>query len=64
MVINFTGFAPLRKVLVALLGKTVAQASGLISAVLRLLFMSAPKKLLTAVIVFAGVIPATSVMYC
>lgn len=55
LVTNFTGFAPLGVVLVAILGIAVAEASGLISAVLRLLVLSSPKKLLTASIVFAGV---------
>lgn len=55
LVTNFTGFAPLGVVLVAILGIAVAEASGLISAVLRLLVLSSPKKLLTATVVFAGV---------
>ncbi len=56
LITNFTGFAPLGVVLVAILGISVAEASGLISAVMRLLVLSAPKKLLTVVIVFAGVL--------
>lgn len=56
MVPNFTGFAPLGVVLVALLGIGVAEASGLIGSVLRLLVISAPKRLLTFVVVFAGVL--------
>jgi len=56
LVSNFTGFAPLGVVLVAILGISVAEASGLISALMRLLVLSAPKKLLTVVIVFAGVL--------
>ncbi len=56
MVRNFTGFAPLGTVLVALLGIGVAQGSGLIATTLRLLVLSAPKRLLTFVIVFAGVL--------
>ena len=55
MVTNFTGFAPLGTVLVALLGIGVAEASGLIGAVMRLLVLSAPRRLLTLVVVFAGV---------
>ena len=57
---NFTGFAPLGTVLVAMLGIGVAESTGLIGAVLRLLVLSAPKKLLTLVIVFAGVISNTA----
>lgn len=60
LVTNFTGFAPLGTVLVALLGLAVAEASGLISAFLRLLVMSAPKKMLTVVVVFAGVMSHTA----
>lgn len=55
LVKNFTGFAPLGTVLVALLGIGIAESSGLISACLRALVLSAPKKLLTMVVVFAGV---------
>lgn len=52
---NYTGFAPLGTVLVALLGIGVAEKSGLIATVLRLLVHSAPRGLLTFVIVLAGV---------
>jgi aminobenzoyl-glutamate transport protein len=52
---NFTGFAPLGTVLVALLGIGVAEGSGLIGAAMRVLVLSAPQRLLTVVIVFAGV---------
>ncbi|ODU45359.1 AbgT family transporter [uncultured Aquimonas sp.] len=55
MVKNFTEFAPLGTVLVALLGIGVAEHSGLIGATLRLLVLSAPRFLLTPVMVFAGV---------
>ncbi|HLU13251.1 MAG TPA: AbgT family transporter [Arenimonas sp.] len=54
-VTNFTGFAPLGVVLVALIGIGVAEHSGLIGAALRLLVLSAPRALLTPVLVFAGV---------
>lgn len=60
LVSNFTGFAPLGTVLVALLGLAVAEASGLIQTSLRLLVMSSPKKLLTVVVVFAGVLSHTA----
>jgi aminobenzoyl-glutamate transport protein len=55
MVSNFTGFAPLGTVLVALLGIGVAESSGLIGACMRLVVLSAPRRLLTAVLVFCGV---------
>jgi aminobenzoyl-glutamate transport protein len=60
MVTNFTGFAPLGTVLVALLGIGIAEGSGLIGTVLRLVVLSSPKRLLTFVIVFAGVISNTA----
>jgi aminobenzoyl-glutamate transport protein len=55
LVTNFTGFAPLGVVLVAMLGIAVAEGSGLISAALRAIVLSAPRRLLTVVVVFAGV---------
>ena len=55
MITNFTGFAPLGTVLVALLGIAVAESSGLIGTTMRLLVLSAPRKLLTLVVVFSGV---------
>ncbi|MFO8053652.1 MAG: AbgT family transporter [Bacteroidales bacterium] len=60
MVENFTSFAPLGTVLTALLGIGVAEASGLMSTSLRLLVLSAPKKLLTFAIVFAGILSNTA----
>lgn len=56
MITNFTSFAPLGTVLVSLLGIGVAERSGLISSVLRMIVLASPKKLLTFVIVFAGVL--------
>lgn len=55
MVTNFTGFAPLGVVLVAMLGIGIAESSGLIGTVIRLLVISAPSRLLTMIIVFSGV---------
>ena len=60
MVTNYTGFAPLGTVLVAMLGIGIAEGSGLIGAVLRLLVLSAPRHLLTFVIVLAGVLSNTA----
>ena len=54
-VTNFTGFAPLGTVLVAMLGVGVAESTGLISAALRKLVLSAPARLITIIVVFAGV---------
>lgn len=55
LVTNFTGFAPLGTVLVALIGIGVAEHSGLIAASLRKLVLAAPRQLLTPIVVFAGV---------
>ena len=55
LVTNFTGFAPLGTVLVALLGIGIAEGSGLIGSLLRMLVLNSPKKMLTVVIVFCGV---------
>ena len=60
LVTNFTSFAPLGTVLVSLLGIAIAEHSGLIGTVLRLLVLKAPKKLLTFVIVFAGILSNTA----
>jgi aminobenzoyl-glutamate transport protein len=60
MVTNFTGFAPLGTVLVALLGIGIAEGSGLIGAALRLIVLKSPPRLLTLVIVFAGVVSNTA----
>lgn len=60
LISNFTSFAPLGTVLVSLLGIAVAEHSGLISAALRLIVLNSPKKILTFVVVFAGVISNTA----
>lgn len=60
MVVNFTAFAPLGTVLVALLGVGIAEGSGLIGSALRLVVISSPPRLLTFVIVLAGVISNTA----
>lgn len=60
MVVNFTSFAPLGTVLVALLGIGIAEGSGLIGTVLRKIVLASPNRLLTFVIVFAGVISNTA----
>jgi aminobenzoyl-glutamate transport protein len=54
-VTNFTSFAPLGTVLVAMIGIGVAEASGLIGALMRLLVLNSPRFLLTPVVVFCGV---------
>jgi aminobenzoyl-glutamate transport protein len=64
-VTNFTGFAPLGIVIVAMLGIGLAEHSGLIAVMIRLLVLSSPHKLLTFIIVFAGVMSnlASSIGY-
>ncbi len=56
MVDNYTGFAPLGIVMVALLGIGIAESSGLISAVIRLLVLKAPSSMLTFILVLAGIL--------
>lgn len=60
LVTNFTGFAPLGTVLVALLGVSVAEHSGLLSTAMRALVMNASKRMVTFAIVFAGIISNTA----
>ncbi|WP_425447692.1 AbgT family transporter [Dethiothermospora halolimnae] len=52
---NFTGFAPLGTVLVAMLGVGIAEKSGFIGALLKKIVLGAPDKLITAAVVFTGV---------
>ncbi len=60
LVTNFTGFAPLGTVLVALLGVGVAERSGLLAAGIRALVLGAPRSLLTMVVVFCAVVSNTA----
>ena len=60
MVENYTGFAPLGIVMVALLGIGIAESSGLISAAIRLLVLKSPRSIITFVIVLAGIISNTA----
>ncbi len=65
MVNNFTSFAPLGIVLVAMLGIGLAENSGLIAVVIRSLVLYSPERFLTFIIVFAGILSnlASSVGY-
>jgi aminobenzoyl-glutamate transport protein len=54
-VTNFTSFAPLGIVLVAMLGIGIAEKSGLISALIRMMVLKTPAKYLTFVLVFSGI---------
>lgn len=56
LVTNFTDFAPLGIVLVAMLGIGLAETSGLIGALIRILVLSSHKNILTFVVVFAGIL--------
>lgn len=53
---NFTSFAPLGIVLVAMIGVGVAERTGLIAISLRAFMASMPRTLLTATVIFAGML--------
>ncbi len=65
MVTNFTNFAPMGIVVVAMLGIGLAENSGLIAVLIRGLVLYSPEKLLTFIIVLAGILSnlASSVGY-
>jgi aminobenzoyl-glutamate transport protein len=56
LVTNFTSFAPLGTVLVAMIGIGVAEVSGFIGAIMRLIVLKSPRALLTPVVVFCGIL--------
>ncbi|CAG0974306.1 partial p-aminobenzoyl-glutamate transport protein, partial [Anaerolineae bacterium] len=53
---NFIAFPPLGLVLVVMIGLGVAEGSGLFNVLIRQLVLKAPKKLITASLVFTGII--------
>ncbi|MGE0828542.1 MAG: AbgT family transporter [Hyphomonadaceae bacterium] len=53
---TLTGFAPLGYVLVVMLGAGVAERSGFFGVAMRALVKDAPKRLLTPLLVFAGIL--------
>lgn len=55
LVANFTGFAPLGVVLVAMIGIGVAERTGLLGAILKCMIAVTPDKLITPSLVFVGV---------
>ena len=61
MVKNFTSFAPLGVVLVAMIGIGVAEKSGLVAAILKAIVQATPRDLLTPAIIFAGVMSSAAV---
>ena len=56
MVSNYTGFAPLGVVMVALLGIGVAETSGLINAAINAMLIKTPAKAITFMVIFTGLI--------
>ncbi|RPF52175.1 AbgT family transporter [Aquisalibacillus elongatus] len=60
MVSNFIEFAPLGVVLATMLGIGIAERTGLISAALRGFVLSVPKVLITAGLVFAGIMSSVA----
>ncbi len=60
LVTNFVNFVPLGVVLVAMLGVGVAEKSGLLSAMVRGIVLTAPRHVVTVAVVFAGVVSNTA----
>ncbi len=60
LVKNFVLFAPLGTVLVALLGVGIAEKSGLIEAVMKRLVLGASPKMVTVMVIFAGILSNTA----
>lgn len=60
MLKNFTGFAPLGTVLVAMLGFSLTEKSGLLGALLRLLVIKSPRQLLVPAVLLAGIMSHTA----
>lgn len=56
MVNNYTGFAPLGIVMVAILGIGIAESSGLIKAAINVLLIKAPRSSITFMIVLTGIL--------
>jgi aminobenzoyl-glutamate transport protein len=57
---NFINFAALGSVLVSILGLSIAEHSGLLGAILRLIVHATPRRLLTLIVVFAGTMSHTA----
>ncbi|MDQ5977084.1 MAG: aminobenzoyl-glutamate transport protein [Verrucomicrobiota bacterium] len=56
LVPNFVGFPPLGTVLACLVGIAVAERTGLITAGLRLIVLASPRRWLTPIVVFGGIL--------
>ncbi len=57
---NFVEFPPLGIVLTAMIGIGLAEGSGLLTTLIKAVVITAPKRLITATIVFAGVLSHTA----
>lgn len=57
---NFTGFAVVGITFIAMMGAGVAEAAGLMSALIRLLVQAAPRRLITFIIIFVGVLASVA----
>ncbi len=57
---NFVDFPPLGIVLTAMIGIGLAEGSGLLTTLIKAVVISAPKRLITATLVFAGVLSHTA----
>ena len=57
---NFVEFPPLGIVLTAMIGIGIAEGTGLLSVLIKLVVLKAPKKLLTSTIIFAGIMSHTA----
>ena len=60
MVTNYTSFAPLGIVMVALLGIGVADTSGLLKAAINAMLVKAPPKSITFMVIFTGIISSVA----
>ncbi|PIC64562.1 aminobenzoyl-glutamate transporter [Sporosarcina sp. P13] len=56
LVVNFTSFPPLGLVLVVMFGVGLAESTGLISAVMKVTILNAPKKIILPVIVLVAIL--------
>lgn len=56
LVPNFVNFPPLGTVLACLVGIAVAERTGLITALLRLIVLNSPPRLLTPMVIFGGIL--------
>ena len=60
MVRNFLGFAPVGVILVAMVGVGLAEEAGLINALIRKIVIVAPRRAITFIVVFMGVLSSVA----